>query len=76
MKKNLLILIAALVSLPAIAQDRALKPVSSNQLEGTWFGLYMGSQASRAECNSPSRKVNKANRTPNTIACTAYSRTE
>ena len=46
MKKTLLILIAALVSLPAIAQDRALKPVSSNQLEGTWYGLYMGSQAS------------------------------
>ncbi len=50
MKRNLFILIVALVSLSAIAQNKettsALKPVNITQLEGTWYGLYMGSQAS------------------------------
>ena len=50
MKKNLFVLIAALVSLSAIAQNKEttsdLKPVNIAQLEGTWYGLYMGSQAS------------------------------
>ena len=47
MKKNLFILIVALVSLSAIAQNKettsVLKPVNTTQLEGTWYGLYMGS---------------------------------
>ncbi len=46
MKKILLVLIVALVSLSAIAQNKettsALKPVNITQLEGTWYGLYMG----------------------------------
>ncbi len=50
MKKNLFFLIVALVSMSAIAQNKetisVLKPVNITQLEGTWYGLYMGSQAS------------------------------
>ena len=50
MKRNLFVLIVALVSLSAIAQNGettpALTPVNITQLEGTWYGLYMGSPAS------------------------------
>ena len=61
MKKNLLTVMIALVSFSAIAQNKemapALEPVNNTQLEGTWYGLYAGSQASVTFSNDGSYAI-------------------
>ncbi len=50
MKRLTLFLIVFFFAKTAFTQNKettsALKPVNITQLEGTWYGLYMGSQAS------------------------------